>query len=109
MHVLINGTLLDYNSIDVGRIKKWLEDMPDRISMTRISPVIVEHDSDSLKGIVLLAESHVSIHINNNGNCFVDVFSCKSISIDIIKFEVNTLGISILNCITLNRGLEYLL
>ena len=108
MHILINGFARDYDNLEVGRVKKWLDCMPRKIGMQKISPAIVEQDDDSFKGIILLAESHISIHINNDGKCFIDVFSCKTIDIDVVKFEVNTLGINILECIVLNRGLEYL-
>ena len=66
-----------------------LDEYPDRMHMTKIMPPYVfRYQGDTsqesgLSGIVIIAESHISIHtFPAKGYLSVDVFSCKPFDIE---------------------------
>jgi S-adenosylmethionine decarboxylase len=63
--------------------------LPEKIGTTRISEPSVFYysgnnpEDQGVTGIVVLAESHCSIHtFQEKGYCFVDIFSCKKFDVD---------------------------
>ncbi|MEM4348514.1 MAG: adenosylmethionine decarboxylase [Candidatus Anstonellaceae archaeon] len=88
---------------DVNFIYNFLNEFPDMIGMTKIMPPYtftysgVKPEDWGVSGIVLIAESHISIHTFPEKNfASVDIFSCKEFDIEsgaeIIasKFEAKT-------------------
>jgi len=75
---------------DINFIYKFLDELPASIGMTKIMPPYAFSYSGGAKpedwgvsGIVLIAESHVSIHtFPEKEYASVDVFSCKEFDID---------------------------
>tara|TARA_Y100000310_G_C19991856_1_gene494488 strand:+ start:129 stop:506 length:378 start_codon:yes stop_codon:yes gene_type:complete len=70
-----------------GLINNFLKDLPSFLKLTKISdPLVVEcgnEDEKGISGIVLMAESHVSIHTYPLKKFAVaDVFSCKEFNVD---------------------------
>ena len=60
----------------IAEIWRFLYDCPGLIGMHIVKGPIVEQTSNaSLMGIVIIAESHISVHYER-GWLFVDVFSC---------------------------------
>ena len=66
-----------------------LLELPEKIGMTRISvPDVFSYsgvvpEDCGVTGVVVLAESHCSIHtFQEKGYCFVDIFSCKQFDTD---------------------------
>jgi S-adenosylmethionine decarboxylase len=74
---------------DEDFLRKWLEDYPSRIGMTRISPPYVLRyvgpvlEDWGISGFVFIAESHIGIHTFVERNYInIDVFSCKDFDTD---------------------------
>lgn len=102
---LYGGNKKKLNSI--GFIYKFLDELPEFLDMQKMAPPTVYYwkGSDDLKamdhggisGVVLIAESHASIHtFPDRGYASVDIFSCKDFDLEkaaelIIKtFEAKT-------------------
>jgi S-adenosylmethionine decarboxylase len=74
---------------DLTLISNALEAYPDQLQMTKIMPPYVFKysgavpDDWGVSGIVLIAESHISIHtFPDKGFVTLDIFSCKDFDID---------------------------
>ncbi len=89
-HLTLDGYSLDGSSLDdVNSIYRTLDELPDKIGMTKIMPPYVSrHGNPSspdygLSGFVLIAESHIAIHTYPN-RCYLraDIFSCKPFAVD---------------------------
>ncbi len=73
--------------LDASFILKFLDTLPKKIGMTKIGgPYIIEYpentqtwDKGGVSAIVIIAESHISIHTfpHPNGYMNMDIFSCK--------------------------------
>ncbi len=82
MHLIIDGYGDDFRSMqDVELIYKVLDSYPSQIGMTKVSPPQVAKysgEEEGISGFILLAESHISIHIFPQRRYInIDVFSCK--------------------------------
>lgn len=79
---------------DISFITHILEDLPDMISMHKISPVSVSafagnpmgredsFDQGGISGFVLIAESHIAIHtFIAQDFASIDIFSCKEFDV----------------------------
>lgn len=85
MHLIIDGYSSNQKTLrDEEFIRKWLENYPARIGMTRISPPHVLKyvgpvlEDWGISGFVFIAESHIGIHTFVERNYVnIDVFSCK--------------------------------
>jgi len=73
------SALSDYN-----KIFKFLHELPEKIGMTKITqPYVFPYsglvpDDEGITGVVIIAESHISIHTFPLKNyAFIDIFSCK--------------------------------
>jgi len=57
---------------DPDRLRRLLVSLPDALGLTRVGePVVSGH-----AGVVLLSESHASLHCDPAGGLFADIFSC---------------------------------
>lgn len=88
---------------DVNFVYNFLDELPNIIGMTKIMPPYtfsysgLKPEDWGVSGIVLIAESHISIHTFPEKNfASVDIFSCKDFDIEataeliISKFEAKT-------------------
>lgn len=84
-HLMLDLSDCDPSSLsDLNLIFDILNELPDKIGMTKIAPPyvfkyegIVPEDL-GITGVVIIAESHLTIHTFQEKNyCFVDMFSCK--------------------------------
>ena len=79
-------------SLTAEAVRAALRELPDALELTRVAePEVFEHlgsdgEMSSVAGIVLIAESHVSLH------CFpaqralhADVFSCKEMDLQVAR------------------------
>ena len=64
---------------DVVTAEHYLLDLAHKFDMTPISESMVENTRDSVAGILLLAESHASIHAVNYA-AWIDLFTCREFS-----------------------------
>ena len=125
MHLAIDGYGADpdpgrgVTSIDVledtDLVRRFLDDYPDAIGMTKIAPPQVYTyrgkvpEDWGVSGFVIIAESHISIHtFPDRGYVNVDVFSCKDFDTGAAIDDVK--GFFMLDdakAWTMERGVEY--
>ena len=74
---------------DLGLVSQALDAYPTQLDMTKIMPPYVftyrgtVEDDWGVSGIVLIAESHISIHtFPDKGFVTLDIFSCREFDID---------------------------
>ncbi len=74
---------------DYGLVFNILNDLPEKIGMTKITqPYVFPYsglvpEDKGITGTVIIAESHISIHTFQEKNyCFIDVFSCKDFDVE---------------------------
>ncbi len=112
MHLIIEGYGGDINKIrDTELIYNFLDNCPDQINMTKVStPQVSAYEGDTsdetgVSGFVLLAESHISIHIlPGQSSLNIDLFSCKEFKPeDAIKVLKERFGLSDIRSYLLNR------
>ena len=85
MHLIIDGYGCSAQQMEnVDLVYQILDQFPSRIGMTKIGrPQVSRHGGSGagdagISGFVLLAESHISIHIFPESSYInVDIFSCK--------------------------------
>ena len=117
MHLIIDGHTADRKLLlDQTRVERFLETYPSKLGMTVISPPNVvsykgsKKDDWGISGVVLIAESHISVHtfpLRNYLN--VDIFSCKWFDSDRAQQEVSKLfGVQRISSNLIERGIEYL-
>ena len=91
MHLIIDGYVTDPRKIeDKEFIYNFLDTYPPQIKMTKVSiPQVSEHDitsnkeEEGISGFVLLAESHISIHVYPEKSYVnLDIFSCREFDVD---------------------------
>jgi S-adenosylmethionine decarboxylase len=90
MQLIIDGYSSNQRILrDEDFLRKWLEDYPARIGMTRISPPYVLRymapvlEDWGISGFVFIAESHIGIHtFVEQSYVNIDVFSCKDFDTD---------------------------
>lgn len=100
---------------DMERIRSFLDECPGRMGMTKIMPPYVFRyqgnapQENGVSGIVIIAESHISIHTFPDRNYLsVDVFSCKPFDVEeATQYLVESFGIHEFNRKVLDRGVEY--
>ncbi len=115
-HLMIDGYSSDSNKLkDIEFIYNFLDTFPDRISMTKIMPPYVfkyigkKPEDWGLSGVVLIAESHISIHTFPSKQFLsIDIFSCKKFdSKDSICFVEDIFDLKKIEVNLLDRGLEF--
>jgi len=74
---------------DLEGLYRLLEDVPDRIRMTRIMPPYVFRHANAggrftgFSGFVLIAQSHISVHTFPNRRVVnADIFSCENFDVE---------------------------
>ncbi|HEY9715113.1 MAG TPA: adenosylmethionine decarboxylase [Chroococcales cyanobacterium] len=74
---------------DLGLVSQALDAYPAKLDMTKIMPPYVfsyhgtVEDDWGVSGVVLIAESHISIHtFPDKGFVTLDIFSCREFDID---------------------------
>ncbi|MDD4178437.1 MAG: S-adenosylmethionine decarboxylase [Candidatus Margulisbacteria bacterium] len=80
---------------DVNWLAGVLEKFPDRVGMTKLLPPRVfsytDDDSDNwgVSGVVLTADSHVSVHtFPGKEHAFIDIFSRREFDLDLARREL---------------------
>lgn len=86
---------LDLSDCNIDKLKdldfvfKILNDLPDKIGMTKVTQPHVFHyeglvpEDKGVTGMVIIAESHISVHTFSEKNyIFVDIFSCKPFDVE---------------------------
>ncbi len=116
MHLVIDGYGADSAMLeDTEAIRRFLDEYPDAIGMTKITPPHVytyvgQNPEDvGVSGFVLIAESHISVHTFPKRNYVnIDVFSCKDFDTQKALDDIQgRFALKQVRSWTLERGLEY--
>ena len=116
MHLIIDGYGGDVCKMeDPDAIYQFLDEYPDAIGMTKITPPHVyiyegqEPEDKGISGFVLIAESHISVHTFPQRRFInIDVFSCKEFDDQRALEEIRAVfSLETVRSWTLTRGLEY--
>lgn len=75
-------------------VRRYLAGTVDATGLTRFGPEVVEENGEILVGFQMIAESHVSIHLDRGTGCgWADVFSCGPVSAGKVSLVIDeTLG-----------------
>ncbi|MDV2504237.1 MAG: adenosylmethionine decarboxylase [bacterium] len=115
-HLMIDGYGGERDRLeDLEGLYRFLDEYPAKMGMTKIMPPYVFKYKGSkpkdwgLSGVVLIAESHISIHtFPEKGFVSVDLFSCKWFDTEAAVKEVEeTFGLKKLEVNHLDRGREF--
>jgi len=71
-------------------VYRFLVQCPLSINMTRITEPIVGWEDGKVSAMVIIAESHISLH-HQSGVTFVDVFSCMRFDVKPVKRLVESM------------------
>lgn len=95
MHLMLDAYGASWRHLDdMKRVYKFLYRLPEIIGMNRLStPLVVNADESAtgrdpggISGVVLIAESHISIHTFARRGFFTfDIYSCSNFSEQIDK------------------------
>lgn len=115
-HLMIDGYGSSSEILkDMDLIYNFLDTYPDKMGMTKIMPPYVfkyvgkKPEDWGLSGVVLIAESHISIHtFPLKQYLSLDIFSCKIFNPDnAVRFIENLFGLEKTEVNLLDRGLEF--
>ena len=85
IHLCIYGATLTL--LPVARVERFLRHLPRLMGLHRISEPLVVQQDGGLCGIVIVAESHVSVHTRHCA-VWVDVFSCIGLDVPVTERAV---------------------
>ena len=81
------------SNMDMSTMFLRLRELPSLINMTAICQPIVVENEKYIDGIVIIAESHISIHYcKETHKAYVDIFSCMPFNYDTTDKYVSQLG-----------------
>ena len=84
---------VENTKMDMSTMFKSLKELPPLINMKAICQPIVIEDRERIDGIVIIAESHISIHYcKESHKAYVDIFSCMPFDYDTTDKYVSKLG-----------------
>lgn len=105
--------------LDVNLAHRVLNELPDVLSMTKVMPPYVipyngsknpnSFDRGGISGIVIIAESHISIHsFAEQEYINVDIFSCKPFDVEkAVSYLVKAYGAKKVERNLIMRGKEF--
>ena len=114
-HLVVDAFVADGRRLgDVAAIFELLDTLPERIGMTKIAPPYVFRYSGvkpedwGVTGVVIIAESHISIHTFAEHKRFhLDVFSCKPFDVAMVRERIEELfGVTELAAAVVHRIAE---
>jgi len=94
LHLTIDAYGADPSKLaDPGLLFETLDALPALIGMQKIGPPQMaqfkEADKAGVSGIIMIVESHISIHTYEKKDCFfMDVFSCKHFDHEVVVEHV---------------------
>jgi S-adenosylmethionine decarboxylase len=116
MHLAVDGyTGATEKLQDLEFIRRFLDDFPDAIGMTKIiAPAVTTYQGPvqedwGISGFVIIAESHISVHTFPARNyIWLDIFSCKEFDADVALNQLRDIfSLTTVNSWALERGLDH--
>lgn len=117
-HVIIDGYGGDYDLLNSREVVfKCLDELPGKLGMIKFSEPMVYHsegndtkDPGGYTGVVVIAESHISIHtFAKRGFVSADIYTCKN-GMDndfIVKYFIDAFKLKDVETHFLKRGTRY--
>ncbi len=113
VHYIVDAFGCKANLDSVETVHGMLVKLIKMVGMKRLSdPYVVDYKGENklnngVTGIILLSESHVSIHTySNTGEFYFDLFSCRPFDVKVVRdFIKKTFQISDMNETVIRRGL----
>ena len=109
MHLMLDAYDVPFEKLDdMKLIYKFLYEVPKKIGMSRLSTPLVAcadesasgHDPGGISGVILINESHISLHtFPKRGFFSLDVYSCSN-----FKNEINNLMVYIKKLFPYKKG-----
>ena len=115
-HLYIDATVNNSSNIDdLDYIFMFMNFLPEKIGMTKITqPYIFRYsglnpDDCGITGMVIIAESHISIHTFTKKNyIFLDIFSCKYFNyLEVVEIFKNFFNVKTINYKIVQRGIDF--
>lgn len=120
LHLMLDAYGADKEKLnDMARVFRFLRDLPPQIGMNALTPPIVLEavdtgtgfDPGGYTGVVIIAESHISIHtFPDKGFFTMDVYSCSDFASEvdeIMNYTKETFGFGKHELQIVKRGLEF--
>lgn len=100
---------------DMAYIWDFLNDLPDRIGMTKITqPIVFPYsglvpEDCGVTGVVVIAESHLTFHsFTEKDYFFFDLFSCKPFDVDgVSRYVIEAFDVKAPTIHRVDRGLDF--
>ncbi len=116
-HLVVDAFVADGRRLgDVAAIFELLDTLPERIGMTKIAPPYVFRYSGvkpedwGVTGVVIIAESHISIHtFPLRGFVSADVYTCQNV-LDVTRicqYFAEAFGLEDIETNVVTRGTRY--
>ena len=115
-HLMVDAYGCDRAKLeDLGLVASILDELPAAIDMTKIMPPYVFRysgevpDDWGVSGVVLIAESHISIHtFPEKGYLSFDIFSCREFDVEYATgYIVREFGATEIERQLVSRGREF--
>ena len=115
-HLMLDCRECDSSKInDHALIYQFLDELPERVGMTKIIPPYVfpysglVPEDKGVTGMVIIAESHLTFHsFTEKDYFFFDMFSCKPFDVEVVERHViETFGVKSYQRHQANRGREF--
>ena len=104
LHLMM--TLRLWEDLTPETIREWLTATPAAIGMMAITAPSVTGSVGNLKGFIVIAESHLSLH-QSGMTVWADVFSCKPFNEEkALKLTAEILKAKLIDHTSLSRGSE---
>jgi len=105
-HFIANGKFKKPPTFE--QVYDMIANLPPAISMTPISkPQVIKHENGGTTGLGLIAESHIALHMDGEGEFAFDVFSCKPFDLERLADLLSRWGMPLDDVSLRARGLHF--
>jgi S-adenosylmethionine decarboxylase len=87
LHFLLDGLVRDAERLaDAALGRRALLELPDHLGLTRVGDPQIVTTEEGWVGMVLLAESHLSLHVRPTARLLhADLFSCRPFDVSVAE------------------------
>lgn len=106
MQVLVDAKIS--RDISIEELYTWLSSAPVQFGFQAITLPIIGRHNEMLIGQILLAESHINVHlVLNLHRAFIDIFTCGLLREAAVQAVIKDLPLSEIRYNFIERGIEY--
>jgi S-adenosylmethionine/arginine decarboxylase-like enzyme len=92
-HLMMEGVLPE-DQRDLDWLYDFMKRLPPSIGMTPVTTPYVTKEGGWTDGVLLIAESHIALHVDAEGRYFFDLFSCRSFDVQPVLEEIRARGLA---------------